>query len=68
MAKILVSGLINIETTLKIEKFPQEYYPVCFPFFRIETTVSGVAVNIGKALKQLGNSVEIMSLVGKDYE
>ncbi len=42
MAKVLVSGLINIETTLKIDRFPFEYAPVRYPFFGVNSTVSGV--------------------------
>ncbi len=68
MSKILVSGLINMETTLAIEKFPLEYFPVCFPFFGVDSSVSGVAINIAKALKKLGDDVFVMSLVGDDYE
>ncbi len=28
MAKILVAGLVNVETTLKVRQFPVEYYPI----------------------------------------
>ena len=34
MGKILVSGLLNLETTAKIRGFPINYYP-SFPSFRI---------------------------------
>ena len=51
MAKILVSGLVNVESTLKVRKFPIDYYPIDYPFFGIKSTVSGVAYNISKALK-----------------
>jgi acarbose 7IV-phosphotransferase len=66
VAKILVSGLINIETTLKVNSFPIEYTPVNYPFFGIESTISGVGYNVAKALKVLGNEVEFVSIVGKD--
>ena len=33
MKKILVSGLINTETTIKIKQFPIEYFPIDYPFF-----------------------------------
>lgn len=66
MGKILVSGMINIENTLKIDKFPLEYFPVCYPFFGIKTTVSGVGYNISKALTILGDKVDFLSIVGKD--
>lgn len=66
MDDILVSGLINIETTLKIEGFPYEYAPVRYPFFGVNTTVSGVGYNISKALTTLGNTVQFLSLIGDD--
>ncbi len=66
MAKIVVSGLINIETTLKVERFPIEYTPVNYPFFGIESTLSGVGYNVAKALHTLGDEVELVSIVGKD--
>ncbi|MCX7920700.1 MAG: carbohydrate kinase family protein [Clostridia bacterium] len=68
MNKILVSGLINIETTLKIDSFPIGYSPIHYPLYGINATVSGVAVNVGKALKCLGDEVNVISLIGKDIE
>lgn len=64
MAKILVSGLINIETTLRIADFPLGYNPVNFPFFGIHSSVSGVGYNLSKALTTLGDQVEFLSLIG----
>lgn len=66
--EIFVSGLINIETDLKIRAFPVTYYPVDYPFFGIRSTVSGVAYNIAKAAKKLGDGVTLSSLIGKDFE
>lgn len=69
MKKILVSGLINIETTLKIDQFPLNYFPVTYPFYGIQSSVSGVGYNISKALSILGNSIDFLSLIGRDlYE
>ena len=65
--KIFVSGLINVETTVKVRKFPIEYYPVDYPFFGINSRVSGVAYNIVKALKTLGDEVKFVSMTGKDF-
>lgn len=65
---ILVSGLINIETTLKIEKFPLNYFPVTFPFYGIGTTISGVGFNIAAALSGLGDEVQFLSLIGNDSQ
>lgn len=67
MRKILLAGLINIETTLRIEGFPLEYHPVHYPFFGVNSTVSGVGYNIAKALTVLGNSVTFLSMIGQDF-
>ncbi len=66
MSKVLVSGLINIETTLKVDTFPLEYQPVRYPFFGINSTVSGVGYNIARALTVLGDEVAFVSLIGDD--
>ena len=66
--KVLVSGLVNIETTLKIEQFPIEYYPVGYPFFGIKSNVSGVAYNVVKALSTLENEVGLATFIGTDDE
>jgi ribokinase len=63
---MLVSGLINIETTLKIESFPLHYNAVNYPFNGINTTVSGVGYNISKALTTLGDGVVMLSMIGND--
>lgn len=57
LARILVSGLINIETTLRIEGFPIPYFPVRYPFFGINSSVSGVGYNVAAALTTLGDEV-----------
>jgi ribokinase len=66
MPKILVSGLINFETTLKIDKFPIDYFPVAYPFGGVNSTVSGVGFNVAKALKILGAEVSLLSITGAD--
>jgi ribokinase len=66
MANILVSGLINIETTVGIEHFPIEHSPVEYSFFGLDATVSGVGYNVAKALTTLGNRVQFLSILGRD--
>lgn len=66
MAKFIVAGLINVETTCKIESFPLSYAPVRYPFFGLKTTVSGVGYNVAKALTTLGNEVDLLSIIGND--
>jgi sugar/nucleoside kinase (ribokinase family) len=66
MKPILVSGLINLEITLQVEQFPIDYTPVRFPFFGVDSSVSGVGYNVTKALTTLGSPVRFLSLVGRD--
>ena len=66
MSDILVSGLINIEVTLRVDAFPIAYTPVRYPFFGVDTTVSGVGYNVAKALTALGDAVHLVSMVGQD--
>lgn len=65
--KILVSGLLNAETTTAVRGFPIHYYPIDYPFFGIQTGVSGVAFNIAKALRTLGDEVRLTSMTGSDF-
>ena len=67
MKKILVSGLINTETTVRIKQFPIEYFPIDYPFFGVNTRVSGVAYNLVKALKSLGDDVKLVTMTGQDF-
>ena len=64
---ILVSGLLNTETTTAVRGFPISYYPIDYPFFGINTAVSGVAFNISKALRTLGDEVRLTSMTGTDF-
>ncbi len=65
MSCVLVAGLINLETTLRVDAFPVGYCPVRYPFWGIATTVSGVGYNVAKALTVLGDEVRLVSLVGE---
>lgn len=64
----MVSGLINMETTLKVKQFPIEYFPIDYPFFGIKSEVSGVAYNVAKALMTLDNEIQLTSFLGEDEE
>ena len=66
MGEILVSGLINVETTACVDGFPIEYTPVRYPFFGVNSTVSGVGYNVAKALTTLGDGVRFASMIGRD--
>jgi acarbose 7IV-phosphotransferase len=65
---IAVSGLINVETTLRVDGFPIDYSPVRYPFFGVQSTVSGVGLNVAAALRALGREVELFSMVGTDSD
>lgn len=68
MARFAVAGLINIETTLRIDGFPLDYAPVRYPFFGVNSSVSGVGYNLSKALVHLGHEVDLMALIGRDLK
>ena len=65
--KILVSGLLTTETTTAVRGFPIHYYPIDYAFFGVNTAVSGVAFNLAKALKTLGDEVQLASMTGHDF-
>ena len=64
---ILVSGLLNTETTTAVRGFPIVYYPIDYAFFGVNTAVSGVAFNLAKALTTLGDTVRLTSMTGRDF-
>lgn len=68
MSRIVVSGLVNVETTLNIGQFPVPYSPIEYRFFGLKSNVAGVAYNVAKALVTLENNVELLSMVGTDGE
>jgi ribokinase len=49
-----------------VDQFPISYSPVRYPFFGINSGVSGVGYNVAKALTTLGNEVRFLSLTGRD--
>ena len=67
MKKILISGLINTETTVKVKRFPIEYFPIDYPFFGVNTRVSEVAYNLAKAFRSLGDEVDLVTMTGNDF-
>ena len=65
-SKIFVSGLINVESTLRINDFPITYSPIEYLFNGISSKVSGVGFNVSKALTKLGDEIHIHSIIGSD--
>lgn len=66
MARVLVSGLINIETTLRVDRFPLDYFPVTYPFGGVASRISGVGLNVARALQVLGHEVTLAAMIGRD--
>ncbi len=66
MSKILVCGLVNMETTASVDSFPIEYRPVDYRFFGVSSNPAGVALNISLALETLGDKVCLCSFTGDD--
>ncbi|MBE5927645.1 MAG: carbohydrate kinase family protein [Lachnospiraceae bacterium] len=50
-----------------LKQFPIEYFPIDYSFFGVNTRVSGVAYNLAKALKTLGDDVRFVSMMGNDF-
>lgn len=68
MSRIIIAGLINVETTVKVREFPIPYYPIDFSMDGVNTEVSGVGYNVARAFQRLGNQVSILSYTGEDEE
>ncbi len=66
MSKILVCGLVNMETTASVDSFPIEYRPVDYRFFGVSSNPAGVGLNVCLALNTLGDEVALCSFVGDD--
>lgn len=66
MKNILVSGLINIETTASVISFPIEYQAIDYNFFGVNSMPSGVGLNLASALTTLGDKVSLLSICGND--
>ena len=66
MSEILVCGLVNVETTVKVDRFPVEYSPIDYNFFGINSHPAGVGLNLTLALKTLSDEVSLLSMVGED--
>ncbi|MBQ7250370.1 MAG: carbohydrate kinase family protein [Bacilli bacterium] len=64
--KIALSGLLNLEVTTRTRGFPIPYYPIDYPFFGVNLYPGGVGYNLAKALKTLGDEVDLYSLIGDD--
>ena len=66
MKPFFVSGIVNVENSLNVDRFPVEYNPIEYPFFGISSCVSGVGYNVTKALKTLGAEADLATIMGDD--
>ena len=67
MSKILVGGFAQIETIVKVDKLPVPYKQFESIPDMINTDVGGAGFNSAMALRWLGNEVDFMSMVSKQY-
>jgi hypothetical protein len=49
MGRILVSGLINLETTLRVDAFPLTYVPARYPFFGVNVRSLSISFMIAES-------------------
>lgn len=66
MSKIVVCGLVNMETSVSVEDFPLEYRPIDYRFFGISSTPSGVGLNLSASFSSLSDEVLLLSFCGED--
>ncbi len=66
MSRILVCGLTNVETTVKVGNFPINYCPIEYSFFGVNSHPSGVGLNLSLAFSSLCDEVRLLSMVGDD--
>ena len=65
--KVALSGLLNLEVTTRTRGFPIDYHPIDYPFFGVNIFPGGVGFNVAKAMKALGDEVNLYSLIGQDH-
>lgn len=64
--KVMVMGLINIESSCPIKHFPVAYFPIDYPFHKISSGISGVGYNLIRNFQKLGDEVTFVSMTGED--
>lgn len=65
MSKVLVAGIIQKETIVKVRKLPIKYSLVTNALETIFSDIGGDGFNMAAALEWLGNSVDFFSMIGK---
>ena len=65
MSKIIVAGILQQETIVKVDSIPIKHQPVTDIFDSIHTGIGGDAYNEAIAFKWLGDEVDFFSIIGK---
>ncbi len=68
MSKVIVAGITQLETIVKVPKIPIEYHPSTGLIDAIFTAAGGDAFNISLAMKWLGDDVKFMTVVGRGQD
>ena len=68
MSKFLVSGILQRETSVKVDELPIKYQPVTDTFGSIHSGIGGDSYNEAIALKWLGNEVSFFTMIGTDED
>ena len=66
MSKVVVMGLANRETSIKVPELPMEHIPISYHFFGMESMVSGSGYNVSKAMSILGDEIRFLTMTGSD--
>lgn len=66
MGKFLVAGIVQREMIVKVDKIPIEYAAVTNQPYSIYSGTGGDAYNESLALESLGNSVDFLSMIGRE--
>lgn len=66
MGKFLVAGIVQRETIVKVDRIPIEYAGVTVKPDTVFMNTGGDAYNESIALKWLGNSVDFMTMIGRE--
>lgn len=68
MSKFLVAGFIEMETIINVKELPVPYQRLCSEEGLIHQNIGGAGFNSALALDALGDEVDLMSMVGKNFK
>jgi ribokinase len=66
MGRILISGLVNVETRTQVDAFPSDEGGVSYSSHGVVTRLAGAGYKTAKMLSGLGSQVTLLSVVGRD--